>query len=472
MNGANGTIRYMGVSNDFKYNLGEKSIAFYFAEDLIYFLLLLPAVLLFLCQQKASSAAFWSTPLLPAGFLLFTICRMKPHRVWQSVLLTFLSAAGCCTPLLAADNYLSAAAAFCGMIISLRRAAYDFHRKYERTVDHNSRFGRTVYRKRTISRDERSDDDSSPAYFGTNVTVFSGVLCLLFYFAALALGFRRLALFCIADFAVVFAAMKIYRQKSGAYCLSQWNRLSGMESSPNIAGASEAGGSLLAFLSAGVAGVVAGSVFLAAWLDGNFGVDSAILQKLGSLFDAVPKSTTVTMPETKPMEQSSLLKKLMEQKEDSWPYAEIIGAVLKVVLWCAAAAAAVLLLVFLGSAVLRLLKQLNMDANEESRSLLFTGQKTAVPGKSFFSARKPGWGFRRGNRAAIRRLFFLHVKHHRTAAVKSSDTPSELGRKTSGARDIEKAANLYEKARYSAGTCGVDDVRAMKQALKPGGRPD
>jgi hypothetical protein len=70
----------------------------------------------------------------------------------------------------------------------------------------------------------------------------------------------------------------------------------------------------------------------------------------------------------------------------------------------------------------------------------------------------------------IRRLFFLHIKRRRGKTVKNSDTPFELGGKIDDGSDMKKAAEIYEKARYSENVCADTDVKDMKQALKSGGQ--
>lgn len=461
----NGTIRTVSVSRDFKNNAGEKAKAFFYAEDLIVSLVLLPVVFLILSLQQKGAGAFWSTLLLPAGFALFTLCRTRPHRVWQSALLTPASAAAVCALLLLFGNLPCAAAVFCGMLVSFRRAALEFKRNYEMGVDHSSRVRIPVYRKRAHSRDERLEEEAAPTYLGISVFIFSGLFCCVTYFAALAFGFRNLALFCIADFGMVFAAMTIYNQKSGAYCLAQWDRLSG---TANRGGASETGSSLLAFFSAATAAVGTGAVFLIALLGGNFRMDNAFLLKLSALFNAKPRALpNASAPQAGgDASQSALLKSLAGQKQANWPFADALKTVLNAVMWCAAAVIAILILSLIGSAVLRLYKKLNMGANEESRSLLFSSRSSPVPGARLSKKREhAGFFFRGGSRAAVRRLFYLYIKRHRTAPVKSSDTPCELARKAAGAGDAETAAALYEKARYGDG-CSPNDVKRMKEALK------
>lgn len=470
MKNRDGEIRLVHFSSDFKNRAGQKAEIFFYAEDLICFFVLLPAVLLSLFILKAGSAAFWTTFLLPGGFWLITLCRLKPNRLWESILPTFAVTAALCAVFLAVRNYAAAAAVFFAMIVSFVKTGRNFSRLYEEAADRSRRLKGTVYRKRSFDEGDRKDEVTSPVYFGGNWLVFSGVLDLVAYLTALGFGYNGLALFCIADFAVVFALMMIYTQKSGAYCLSLWDKISKTEDAVGGGKAERAGSALLSYFTAVGTAVIALLIFLIAAISGNFSADQAFIGYLAGVFTEKPITRKPVVPPGNPAanDMKSDLDRALNQAPNHSPAAEVIKTILTVVMWCVVVLAAVWFLVAIGSAVIKFYRKLNLNTNEESRSLL-SAEKAADQFRIHFTNRKHSGLFSRaGNRSVIRRLFFLHIKRRRGKTVKNSDTPFELGGKIDDGSDMEKAVGIYEKARYSENVCADADVKDMKQALKSG----
>ena len=470
MKNTEGWIDLVRFSSDFKNRAGEKAAVFFFAEDLIYFFILLPAVLLSLLLQKAGSAAFWTAPLLLIGFWLFTFCRLKPNRLWKSIFLTFLTAAAMCAIFLAGKNYAAAALILIDMIVSYVKTGHNFARQFEMAFDRSGGRSKPVYRKRKPDDHDRKNEVTSPVYLGTKSVVLSGIISYVSYLIAIAFGYNSLALFCVIDFALVFALMMVYSQKSGAYCLSLWDKLSKTESAGTWTG--KAGSTLLAFLTAVGTAVITLIIFSAAAISGNFQVDNAFIDALVHAFTAKPRQnkTPAVSSSTVQNNTADLLKEALgQQPQKNLPAADIIKNVLIAVLWCIIIVAAIAAIVAVGSAVIRFYKKLNMDVNENSKSLLFE-KKSDGKNKLRFGSRKKRFGFfsRAGNNSTIRRLFFFHIKKRKSRRVKSSDTPFEIGRKIDDGSDMQTAAEIYEKARYGSSDCEDGDVKKMRQALKTG----
>ncbi len=465
-------IRFISFSSDFKNNAGRKADAFFFAEDLLCFLVLLPPALLILRLMKAGSAAVWTLLLLPAGFCLFTFFRLRLERLWKTILATVLSAAALSALFFAAGNYFATAAILIAAVVSLRKTGKDFSRRYERTVDRDQKFRFPVYRKKIPG--SREDADTGSLYFGSPIILFSGILSFIVYLVAVGFGATDLAVFCAFDFAAVFAFMMIYNQKSGEYCLSLWDKKSGPGNAVGGGKADRAGSAFLAFLTvAGTAAVALASYFIAEF-SGMSRMDQAFVGALQNFINQKPAEPQKKAPPviSRPPEAmpEQLLKELNQSRKES-PAAGAVRAVLTVLMWILLALAAVLIAAAVGSAVLKFLRKLNKNINEDSRSLLpvsRTHGKVKIP----FSPRKGRkrlWNLfpHTDSRLAIRRLFFRHVKKHFGRTVRDSETPFEIGRGIRDASDMETAVSLYEKARYSSNDCEKKDVKAMKLALKP-----
>lgn len=461
-------LSYLRFSGDFKNRAGPKAAVFFFAEDIIWFFILLPSVLLTLFLQKAPPAAYLSSPLLPAGLLLFTLCRLKPGRLWKNILFTVASTAALTAVFLAAKNYAAAVVTVFAALRSLIRTGRNFSALYEMT---SRRGGRLSYRKRAPEERDREDEISGPVYLGMKTLVFAGILNCAVYLTALFFGSTKLALFCTLDFAAVFALMAVYGQKSGAYCLAQWDRLSKTENTPDGKKAEKSGSALLTFLTTVSAAAVTLIPFLTAVLSGDFRADNAFLQYLTRAFNAKPtRQKTAIPPNPVKSEPLNPFSQLPKSPPDTSPLAGIIRNVLTAVLWCVVLLAAVFVVIAVGSAVIKFYRKLGLNVNEESKSL-FPAKKAGDKIRAPFAPRKKRSGFfsRDGNRSAIRRLFYtriLRMTKRQGKAVKKSDTPFELGSGLSGGSDLEKAAELYEKARYSNDACEDSDVSTMKLALK------
>lgn len=472
MKNAGDEIQFVRFSSDFKNRAGQKAAVFSFAEDLICFFILLPAVFLTLHLLKAGAAAFRTTLILPAGFWLLTLCRLKPDRLWKSILLTILSAAILSAIFLAAGNYAAAAVTFFAMIVSFVKTGRDFSRLYEKVINHDRKLKIPVYQKRAADSRDREEESAGPVYFSDRAIVLSGILNYISYLIALGFGFNSLAVFCVFDFAAVFALMMIYNQKSGAYCLSLWDKISKTENAVGGGKADKAGSTLLSFLTAVGTAVIALGLFFLAEAGGLSRIDNAFIGYLVRMFSEKPATPNESAPppSSAPAKRGTedILSRLKQQAPKESPIADIIKNVLTVILWCVVVAAAVLMIVAVGSAIIKFYRKLNRNINEGSRSLLPT-KNAADKIRIHFFRRKNHFGIfsRTGNRLMIRRLFFLHIKKRRSRAVKSSDTPFEIGCKIADGSDIEKAAELYEKARYSNNACEDSDVKDMKQALKP-----
>lgn len=471
--GENG-IRYLRFSGDFKNRAGQKAAVFFFAEDIIWFFILLPSVLLALFLRKAPPAACLTVPLLPAGLLLFTLCRLKPGRLWKSVLFTAASAAALTAVFLAAENYAAAVVTVLAALRSLIQTGRNFSALYELTSGHG---GRLSYRKKAPEERDREDEISGPVYLGMKTLVCAGILNCAVYLTALFFGSTKLALFCVLDFAAVFALTAVYSQKSGAFCLAQWDRLSKTENTADGARAEKSGSALLTFLTAVSAAGVTLIPFLAAVLSGDFRVDNAFLQHLTRAFSTKPPRQKIDIPQN-PVKSEPLnpFSQLPKTSPDTSPLAGIIRNVLTAVLWCVVILAAVFVVIAAGSAVIKFYRKLNMNLNEESKSL-FPAKKTADKIRAPFAPRKKRSGFfsRGGNRSAIRRLFYtriLRMTRRLGKAVKRSDTPFEIGSGLNDGSNMEKAAELYEKARYSNNVCENSDVADMKLALKTNRRSE
>lgn len=460
-------IQIIRFSNDFKNRAGRKSASFFFAEDAVYFFILLPIVLLTLRLTKAGTAAFVSISLLPAGFWLLTLCRMKPRRLWKSILLIIFVWAATTVVFLATANYASAAAMFFGMIVSFVKTAHDFSRLYEETANHESKLKGPVYHKKTADFYDTKQDTSS-VYLSNHITAFAGIISFVVYLLALRNGYENLAVFCVVDFTAIFVLMAVYNQKSGAYCLSQWDIASKTESGGKKA--EKAGSSFLAFLTAAIAAAVSFLVYLIAQVCGKFQLDNSFIANLERLFNMEPKAGkgTVTPPDSSNDGMKSILGQLHKQPQRHSLFTDILGKTLTAVLWCIIIAAVLFALAAIGASILRFYRKLNLNVNEESRSLL-SAEKTADRIKSRLNHVRKARGtfFRRSNRSAIRRLFYLHIRRRRGKAVRKSDTPQEIGGKVGGGGDMKKAAEIYEKARYSNNVCENTDVREMRQALSP-----
>lgn len=460
-------IQIVRFSNDFKNRAGRKAAVFFFAEDAVYFLILLPIVLLTLRLTKAGTTAFGIIPLLPAGFWLLTLCRMKPRRLWKSILLTIFVWAATTAAFLATANYASAVAMFFGMIVSFVKTAHDFSRLYEEAANHESRLKGPVYRKKQADFYDTKQDTSS-VYLNKYTTAFAGIISFIVYLLALRNGYENLAVFCVADFTVIFVLMAVYNQKSGAYCLSQWDKASKTESGGKKA--EKAGSSFLAFLTAVIAAAVSFLVYLIAQVCGKFQLDNSFIANLERLFNIQPKAGkgAVTPPNSSNDGMKSIFDQLSKQPQKHSLFTDILGKVLTAVLWCVIIAAVLFALAAIGTSILRFYRKLNLNVNEESHSLL-SAEKTADKIKSRLTRVKKARDsfFRRSNRSAIRRLFYLHIRRRRGKAVRRSDTPQEIGGKVGGGSDMKKAAEIYEKARYSDNVCEDTDVREMRQALNP-----
>ena len=466
MRDEDGGIQIVRFSNDFKNRAGQKAAAFFLAEDAVYFLILLPIVLLTLRLTKVGAAAFWTIPLLPAGFWLLTLCRMKPRKLWGSILLTILVWAAITAVFFAAKNYAAAVAMFFGMIVSFVKTAHDFSRLYEEAATHESRLKGPVYRKKEADFYDTKQDTSS-VYLSKYTTVFAGIIIFIVYLFALRYGYENLAVLCIVDFTVIFILMAVYDQKSGAYCLNQWDKASKTESGGKKA--EKTGSSFLAFLTAVIAAAVSFLVYLIAQVCGKFQLDNSFISNLERFFNMEPKMGRgpVTPPNSSDDGMKSILGQLNKQPQKHSPFTDILGKVLTAVLWCVVIAVILFALAAIGASILRFYRKLNLNVNEESRSLL-SAEKATDKIKSRLTRAKKARGtfFRRSNRSVIRRLFYLHIRRHEKT-VRKSDTPQEIGGKVGGGSNMKKAAEIYEMARYSDNVCEDTDVTEMRQALNP-----
>lgn len=469
-----GNIRFVRFSNDFKNSAGRKAAIFFFAEDVLFFFILLPAVLLPQRLLKAGTAAVLTTPLLLGALWLFTFCRLKPNRVWQAILFTFLTAAVSTAVFFSAGNYGAAAVCLFAMIFSLARLKRDFSRMYEKITDRSGRIQMPAYRKRADDEPhDRDDENHGPAYLGKSTVVFSAVLSLAVYLTALVFDDDRLAVFCILDFAAVAALFLLYEQKSGAFCLSRWDALSHTKNAADDGGvhANRAGSALLTFLTVVGTAVITGIGFTVFAAGGGFRADRAFLAAVIRAFSGRPehREKAELLREDALRRQPDPAKNpLADAAPSNTAASELIRNILNVFMWCVIILAAVFVLIAIGSAVIGFYRKLGMNPNESSKSLLFTGEKAgkARPNRRHaFRSHSPF--FRSGNRAAIRRLFFLHVKMRRGKSVKSSETPFETCGEIHDGSDMPTAAALYEKARYGKEDCADEDVKNMRQALKP-----
>lgn len=464
-------VQTVQLSRDFKNRAGKKAAAFFYAEDLICFLILLPAVLLELQIQKAGPAAFWAIPVLPVGFLLFTLCRVKTRRLWETILLTILTAAVVAAILFAAQNYAAAAVIVVGMIVSFVKTGRDFSQLYEEATDRTHTQKTTFYRKwQANSRDREDANPGAPVYFGNVTVITAGILNYVVYLAAVWLELKNLAVFCVVDFAAVFALMTVYLQKSGAYCLSQWDNLSKTENAAGGRKAEKAGSSLFSVLIAAIAVVGAALLIPISAFCGGFQMDQSFLALLSRILNNQPPAGAHTEPPpAAPKGGTDQLRGLFKkQPVNHSPFVDIIRAILNVVAWCAVILVILFLVFTIATAVAKFYRKLNLGLNEESRSLLSVEEASGTVRKHWKRMGRIRGLFARGDsRSAIRRLFFVHVKKRLGTSVRVSDTPQEIGGKTGGVSDMGEAARIYEKARYSDNICEAADVMEMRRALKP-----
>jgi len=472
MKNKDGEIQTVSFSRDFKNNAGPKKAIFFFAEDFIYFVILLPAVLLFLHILKAGTAAFATIPALLAGLWLITYCRLKPRKLWSSILLTFLSAILFFVIFLAAGNYLASGIIFFDMILSYVKTGHNFSQLYEKKQDHIHKWKVSYSRKKTSDSRDCKERDTSSLYLGKGTVIFSAVLNFAFYIAAIRLGFNSVAYFCILDFAVVFVFVAVYNRKSGEYCLSQWDKLFKIKSGAKSGGkqTDKAGSSLLSFLTAVSAAVITLILFFIAAADRNFRTDNAVMNALSRFFQFTPAAPRDTAASSAPANHAadSIAKQLANQTQKPSAFADVIKNVLIAAGWCIIILAAVFVIIAISSSAVSFYRKLNVDINESHKSLLFTKKKDKTNKKIHFVPIKKRFDIfsHIGNRPAIRRLFFLYMKRHRAKIMQKSDTPHEMGQKATCGGDMKTAVEIYEKARYSTNVCEDADVRNMKQALR------
>lgn len=468
-------VRTVQLSRDFKNRAGKKAAVFFYAEDLIFFLILLPAVLLELQIQKAGPLAFWVIPVLPAGFLLFTLCRIKARRLWETILLTLLTAAVMAAILIAAQNYAAAALIVAGMIVSFVKTGSDFSQLYEEATDRTHTRKTTFYRKwQANSRDREDANFGVPVYLGPVTVIVAGILLYAVYLAAIGLDFNQLAVFCVVDFAAVFALMTVYLQKSGAYCLAQWDNLSKTENAADGRKAEKSGSSLFSALIAAIAVVGAGLLIPISAFFGGFQMDRAFLALLARIFNNQPPAGAHSEAPPNLKSPYGQMRDMFGKKTASHSqFGDIIRALLNVVAWCVVILAILFLVYTIATAVAKFYRKLNLGLNEESRSLLTVEDAAGTVRKHWKHISRIRDLFARGdNRSAIRRLFFVYVKKRLGTSVRVSDTPQEISGKTGGISDMGEAARIYEKARYSNNVCEPADVTEMRRALKPQSRQE
>lgn len=438
------------LSQDWKNGAGPKPVIFDFTEDFIIFLILLPVFLLPLRIMDSTAAAYSATAIVPVDFFLLTVNRCKAKKIIYFILFLLLITTVAVTLPLLCGNYAAAITAFFASPVSCKKLKSTVE-QLEKNFDRNSHFTKALYLNSNI--------------------IYVGVLtCLIAYFAGISVGYKDIAVFSFADYAAIFAAMLIYRHNSGAYCLSQWNKAARAWGS---AGYGESGhkitGTLFSVWTVAAVGILALFVFFLAGISGISRVDYAIINFFKRIHEKPLASASI---EQQTIADSADMKEILDKYGSVKPslFTEVLGKVLQIFFFLIAAAAAVFAVAVISRAVIRYCRKFGENINEENRSLLSVND-TVIKLKvqmQHISHNLNNFAHG-GSRMRIRRLFYNHIRRHRTGIiVKKSDSPFEIVGKVlrQSGKDMSVAAKIYEKARYSNDECNENDVRRMKDALK------
>jgi hypothetical protein len=421
------------LSNDWKNSSGKKPPMFEYAEDFIYFLVVLPLIIFQLRCLNAGIAAYISCLLVPVNFMAATFCRHTAKKYGLFLLFVVLTAA----VMFAVQAYLHDYVACC---LAIAAACVSLH-KQDKTI-------------------ERSYGGNT--YLGIKILFVSAAVCFLVYCLSYTLGFNELLYFIIGDYAAVFAALVIYRNKSGAVCLSYWNKAASDKTN-------KISGILFGFWTLAGSAVLAVFAYLFVRMTGIYRVDSALTDFL------FPQDTSQPL---KPRPNQDLPPKINNpfnnQKANPTVLSSALSITLKVLLYAIIIAAVIFLIIVLSRFVINFCKRLGLDISEERRSLFSMKDVTEnIKAQTMQISRVLG-GIMHGKsrRDQIRTLFLTHVKSHRIGVIiKSCDSPREITGKISGIStgesgyDLNRATDIYEKARYGKEECSGEDLADMKKAL-------
>ena len=425
-------------------DFGEKRPAFDFAEDMIRFLAVLPALFVPAALLKSPPSAYLAAAALPADFAVLTAVRLRVRRWWTFGLLVAGVTAAFLAFFIPLQAWSAAAAAFVAALVCVHKL-------------------KAAAKRRRKEREELISEPGEKTYLGREIIYLSFFICLAVYFFAFARQISWMMALCVCTFVAVCDAMLVYTHHFGESRFLQWEKAVGdTERRPP-----KAGRGAFPFLATVCCCASAAALWLVFSLCGISRADAALLDFLRSRGNSTDRPPEIPDASAGPSLSAGQLSKLAGSNPPS-PFWTAVGTILKIALIVFAAGAVILLAAAGIRALVRCLCR-SGDIPEERRSV-FPGRRagTAAGKRLRRAARDIGLFARRSNRIKIRRMFLAFVRRHRSAGAAGSDAPTEIARKIGG-DSLDGAAAIYERARYGKDECAGDDVARMRESLRPAG---
>lgn len=417
-------------------NRASKSIGFYFAEDILLFLIFYPANVMILQITNHSAAAYLWPLILLAAMLASTLNRKKSNRM---ILFFPLQLAIAVLMTIAAPDL---AGRFLFGTESFIITVYAFY-TYMQDIKLQNKYKEDPYGM------------SQALYFGTGMLCFGTVALYITFLTALGfhLGTNQtVTLLCYCCMLIVY---EVYQHWSGTRTLMQ-------DYKPTEAFALRRLSRIFTVCAIFIIPIVAAITETIYLYSGLENVDYALIRLLSGGY----LNPHATMPQHTDQKQSSspmeAIQRLAGKPSKPNPIIECILNIIFILL----AAAVVLLLVIIIIKKLRGFFALQKNPDEIHHSV-FSLKESAVAIRSGVMRRRPFHAVFSGrpNNIRVRKTFRRFVMKD-GAAPQKGKTPTELMRRLDSTSDTQQAAQIYEKARYSDSECTQEEVARFKKLTK------
>ncbi|HBM80526.1 MAG TPA: hypothetical protein DD426_06785 [Clostridiaceae bacterium] len=294
------------------------------------------------------------------------------------------------------------------------------------------------------------------------------VIFMILYIISVANNFYSLQYLIIIHFALFTGICIIYIHISRTKTLMKWERTTSKEDKRKINGVS------LKFIA--VFSMFLAIVFILFYMENFFmQADKSILMYIGSLFSASPKPR---QPEKiiseAPQKDIGIPDALKNIKGGNSAVGAVIAMILKMIFGGLMIAAALALVIFLGRALYKKIRELVFGKVEyaEEKESLFKIDDVVENIKEKISSVKRQYKslVDNSNNKKIRRIYYKLVKSNKKSDTKiePSDTAIVIENKIlkDSKRDIDEATAIYQKARYGKLECTKGELSAIKN-FKP-----
>ncbi len=429
-------------------NVADVKPVFYYVEDIILYLTILPILLVITKFLKGPVSTWVAVALLPAFFAALTAIRLYTRRI-----ITFsLSLVGITVAATIVFIWLGSWLAVITAVIAAGVCIY----KVRNTI---------ALRE---AKQTHSFSDQRQTHLGHGPLITSFILCFIVYLESYRYRSKAFMAISVCCFVAVCAIWIIYTYSYGRSCFSRWEKQDGtVETKPQ-----KFGNGFFAFLSilccsaATAIAIFTSSIFNISWINDwllNFfdPINTSHLSKIKPQSSKPPSSdfsqTIKDLSEAAAHDSKLLL------------FTNFLSVFLKIFIYVIIIIAILVVISSLVRVVSAILKHLNNNIYEERHSVLFNKKPSKETRKKYHQTAKGiTFSVRGSNRLKIRRIFLGFVrKHQSSSTIFSSDTPTEIARKTGNfAANPEEAASLYELARYSNMECSARDVAMMRENLR------